>query len=100
MATPVVTPVRTQPDISYHPDLEKFNSRTERLVSRRSLPPTLPSGFPAKLSSPLVWEGKEYTNEGEWTFPLNEAQLQEVDNALSYFKCKENSERLRSFYTC
>lgn len=86
MASSVVATVQTQPDISYHPNLENFQSRTERLKSQRLSNPTLPPGFPQKLSSPLVWEGKDFANEKEWTFSLNEPQLQEIHSALNYFK--------------
>lgn len=92
MATSVVTTVQAQPDISYHPDLQKFHLRTERLKGQRSPSASLPDGFPEKLSSPLVWDGKDFTEEEEWTFSLNEAQLEEIHNALNYFKCKYNSQ--------
>jgi hypothetical protein len=88
MTASVLTPVQRQPDISYHPDLENFHSRTERLKPLRSPNPTLPDGFPQELTSPLVWEGKAFIDEREWTFSLSETQLQEINNALIYFKCE------------
>jgi hypothetical protein len=81
------TLTRTQPDISYHPDFEKYKLRTERVKAQ--LPPhsSLPVGFPESLAGPLVWEGKDFTDEGEWTFTLNESHLDEIHKALQYFMC-------------
>jgi hypothetical protein len=75
-----------QPDISYHPDFQKYQSRTERIKAQ--LPPKigLPAGFPAQLTGPLVWEGKDFTDESQWTFSLNESQFEEIHNALINFK--------------
>lgn len=80
------TATQTQPDISYHPDFTKFQLRTERLKNQRPPNAGLPPGFPKKLEGPIVWEGKDFTNESEWTLPLNEENLEEIHNALLYFK--------------
>ncbi|KAJ2936625.1 hypothetical protein H1R20_g468, partial [Candolleomyces eurysporus] len=76
-----------QPDIEYHPDEAKWKARTaRRLVEDPSLPDTpLPEGFPKVLESPLVWEGKDWTDEAQWTYQLSDAQLEEIDAALKYF---------------
>ncbi|KAH8825797.1 hypothetical protein DL96DRAFT_1670168 [Flagelloscypha sp. PMI_526] len=77
------------PDIIYHPDEVKYKARTERrLKEDPSLPTTpLPAGFPTKLESPLVWEGKDYEEKGEkeWTYDLNAQELEEIDDALKSF---------------
>lgn len=86
MASALFTTAQTQPDLSYHPNLDNFHSRTERLKSQQLLSSTLPHGFPQELSSPLVWGGQDFTDENEWTFSLSEVQLQEIHNALNYFK--------------
>lgn len=86
--TAVLIAGQRQPEISYHPDLANFHSRSERLKQQRSPNQTLPDGFPQELTSPLVWEGKDFTNEKEWTFSLTETQLQEINNALIHFKCE------------
>lgn len=78
---------QTQPDISYNPDYTKFQLRTERLKSQRLSNPQLPSGFPQKLTGPLVWEGKDFTDEKDWTFVLTPEHLTEIENALVHFKC-------------
>lgn len=49
----------------------------------------LPADFPAKLESPLVWEGKDFTKgEQEWVYALSGDELKEVDDALKHFKCQ------------
>jgi hypothetical protein len=79
-----------QPDISYHPDFEKYQLRTERLKAQRPSNPSLPTAFPQELTGPLVWEGHDFTDESEWTFTLSEKQLDEIQNALDSFKRKYN----------
>ncbi|KAF5313517.1 hypothetical protein D9611_008500 [Ephemerocybe angulata] len=76
-----------QPDISYHPDEAKWKARTaRRLAEDPSLLDTpLPTGFPALLESPLVWEGKDWKDESQWTYNLNDSQLEEIDGALKHF---------------
>ncbi|TVY73503.1 Taurine hydroxylase-like protein SAT17 [Lachnellula suecica] len=75
-----------QPDISYHPDFEKYQLRTERLKRLRPATPVLPAGFPAQLTGGLVWEGKDFTDEKQWTFSLDESHLAEIHRALGNFK--------------
>ena len=75
-----------QPDISYHPDLEKYQLRREQVIAQLPAVTGLPPFFPQELQGPLVWEGKEFTDERDWTFLLTEAQLKEIDNALVSFK--------------
>jgi hypothetical protein len=79
-----------QPDISYHPDEGRWKSRTEdRLRESPFLPSQpLPDGFPLKLESPLVWEGKDWTSETQWVYDLSRAELEEIEDAVKYFKSK------------
>ncbi len=77
-----------QPDISYHPDLEKYRLRTAR---RFQLDPhlahvPLPKNFPPQVEGPNVWEGNDWTNEEQWVYQLSETQLKEIDEALEHFK--------------
>lgn len=76
-----------QPDISYKPDREKWSKRTaQRLAEDPTLLSTpLPSGFPQKLDSPLVWEGKDWKNESQWVYNLSAVELKEIDEAVHYF---------------
>ncbi|KAH6665532.1 hypothetical protein B0J14DRAFT_606306 [Halenospora varia] len=75
-----------QPDITYHPDFQKYQQRTERLKSQKAINGVLPVNFPTQLSGPLVWEGQDFPDETEWTFSLNTTQLEEIDKALTHFK--------------
>ena len=80
------TLTQTQPDISYHPDFEKYQLRSERLKAVRAPNSDLPAGFPEQLTGPLVWEEKDFLDKREWTFSLNESHLEEIQNALQHFK--------------
>jgi hypothetical protein len=77
-----------RPDISYHPDEAKWRALTaRRLAEDPSLPHTpLPEGFPKQLAGPLVWEGKQWADEGLWVYSLSEEELQEIDKAVHYFE--------------
>ncbi|KAF4612412.1 hypothetical protein D9613_004592 [Agrocybe pediades] len=76
-----------QPDISYHPDREKWAARTARRLAEDPSLPTepLPHGFPRKLESALVWEGKDWKNEAQWVFSLSPEHLKEIDAAVKHF---------------
>ena len=76
-----------QPDISYAPDRAKWTTRTtQRLAEDPTLLSTpLPEGFPRKLDSPLVWEGKDWENESQWVYNLSPAELKEIDEAVRHF---------------
>ncbi|KAJ5158403.1 Taurine catabolism dioxygenase TauD/TfdA [Penicillium coprophilum] len=78
--------VPTQPDIQYHPEYEKYKERTRRRKETETLQSTVPAGFPEKLTSPLVWEGKEVEERDDWIYQLNKDQLDEIDAALKSFK--------------
>ncbi|KAF8995161.1 taurine catabolism dioxygenase TauD [Cyathus striatus] len=81
-------PIRAkQPDITYHPDRAKWHARTARRLSEDSslLQKPLPNGFPKKLESPLVWEGKDWKDEPQWVYQLTEEQLKEIDDAVKHF---------------
>ncbi len=76
------------PDIGYHPDEAKWRARTAQRLAQdpklRSLP--LPDGFPAKVEGPIVWEGKDWTDESQFVYRLSSNELQEINEALAYFK--------------
>lgn len=48
---------------------------------------TLPEGFPAKLESPLAWEGCQLKKE-EYIVELSAQEVAETESALRDFKCK------------
>ncbi|CAG8956683.1 hypothetical protein HYFRA_00012227 [Hymenoscyphus fraxineus] len=76
-----------KPDISYAPDFEKYQARTKRRLESENLSAvTLPEGFPRKLESEFVWEGKELEGRYEWIYELSEVQVEEVERGLEYFQ--------------
>lgn len=77
-----------QPDIQYHPDFEKYQARTRHRKETESLQTSLPAGFPQKLTSPLVWEGKDIEQRSDWIYKLSDEQLDEIDAGLKSFKGK------------
>jgi hypothetical protein len=76
-----------QPDISYHPDHTKYLQRTaRRLAENPNLPKTpLPEGFPERVDGPIVWEGKDWKDEDQWVYHLSQAELKEINDALTHF---------------
>lgn len=83
-----------QPEIQYHPNLEQYQARTRLRKETGSLQTSLPAGFPQKLVSPLVWEGKDVEKRSDWIYQLSDAQLDEIDVALKSFKGTHSSSRL------
>lgn len=77
-----------QPDIEYHPDEAKYRARTaQRFAKNPDLANvSLPDGFPKEVKGPIVWEGKDWTSEEQWVYNLNDAELEEISNALTHFK--------------
>lgn len=76
----------TQPDIEYQPDLAKYQKRTRLRLEAGDLQSDVPPGFPSKLVSPLVWEGKDIEKLDDWAYHLSDSQLDEIDTALHKFK--------------
>ena len=77
-----------QPDISYHPDKQKYLWRKEQVEASLPTDTKLPPKFPEQLNGPLVWDGNDFADEREWTFVLSEPHLKEIHEALQHFKCK------------
>lgn len=77
-----------QPDIDYAPDLDKYLARVARRKATEELSSQLPDGFPHELNSDLVWNGSDITEKYNFVYELNGEELQEIDDALEYFKCK------------
>lgn len=75
-----------QPDISYSPNLENYQARTQRRLQTEDLPRTLPDGFPQKLESSLVWDGATVSESYQWSYQLTEADVDEIHRALEHFK--------------
>ena len=83
----------TQPDISYLPDPEKYTRRTQhRLKSEKLHLIGLPDGFPQRLISTFVWEGKDLAREYDSVYALSEQETVEIESALAHFKCSFHHE--------
>lgn len=83
-ATPRFPPA---PEITYHPNHDQWLARTTRRLAQDPglLSTPLPDGFPTRLDSRLVWEGKDWQDEKQWVFELDVEQLKEIDDAVKHF---------------
>ncbi|KAI1367769.1 TfdA family taurine catabolism dioxygenase TauD [Xylaria arbuscula] len=75
-----------QPDISYHPDYDKWQARIARRLREDNLQKSVPDGFPEKLIGDLVWDGRTVADKYDWTFVFTPEHLTEIDQALAHFK--------------
>ncbi|KAM5344758.1 hypothetical protein ACJ41O_010620 [Fusarium nematophilum] len=75
-----------QPDITYAPQLDKYLARAKRRQETETLRTTLPAGFPQKLVSDLVWDGKDIAARHDWNYHLTDEDISEIDEALRGFK--------------
>lgn len=81
-----------QPDIGYTPDHNKYLERVKRRLATEQLDQTLPSGFPQKLESDLVWDNTDVTARyKDWTYELSASDVEELESALQHFKSLEKS---------
>ncbi|OXV07434.1 hypothetical protein Egran_04802, partial [Elaphomyces granulatus] len=86
MTTAHVQLTTQQPDIQYVPNAEKWKARTQQRLETEKLSRELPPGFPTKLISDLVWEGDQLKDAYDWTYELNEDELNEIEHALVHFQ--------------
>jgi hypothetical protein len=75
-----------QPDIGYAPNYEKYLARTKRRFESERLEKSLPPGFPQKLNSDLVWEGKDIAETYDWVYELTPDEIEEIEQGLQHFK--------------
>lgn len=76
-----------EPDIEWIPSFKTYRDRCLRRIKNGGLVKTLPEGFPAKLESPLAWEGCQLKTE-EYIVELSAQEVAETETALRDFKCK------------
>ena len=87
MSAVEVQTIPKQPDIGYAPDWDKYLARTKRrLEAEKANQKELPEGFPKRLISDFVWEGEGLADEYEWTYELNNQQVEEIEAALKHFQ--------------
>ncbi|KAK3935993.1 hypothetical protein QBC46DRAFT_396165 [Diplogelasinospora grovesii] len=48
--------------------------------------PSLPAGFPAKLSTGLAWTGSDFSSDSDFILSLDDADLAEINAAVEFFK--------------
>ena len=77
-----------QPDIDYAPNLDKYVARTKRRTNTEKLDKGLPSGFPSRLESDLVWDGSDIAEKYDWVYELTTEDVEEIEKALVHFKCE------------
>ncbi|KAK5994101.1 Taurine hydroxylase-like protein SAT17 [Cladobotryum mycophilum] len=75
-----------QPDIDYHPNYDTYLDRVKKRQETEKLERSLPEGFPTKLESELVWDGRTLAETWDWNYVLDESDLAEVDAAVKHFK--------------
>lgn len=81
-----------QPGISYVPNPEQYARRTQHRMETESLHLVgLPTGFPQKLVSKMVWEGQDVTRDHDFVYTLSDAQVTEIESALGHFKSLAHS---------
>ncbi|RMZ77173.1 hypothetical protein DV737_g4504, partial [Chaetothyriales sp. CBS 132003] len=86
MAAAAVVATPHQPDIQYHPDFQKYQSRVKRRLETEAVTTHLPDGFPRQLNSDLVWEGATIGESYDWNFVLTAEHVEELEAALRHFK--------------
>ncbi|KAI5863701.1 Clavaminate synthase-like protein [Durotheca rogersii] len=84
--TPAAVAPPGQPDISYAPDYRKYEARRDQRVKSEALQQQLPPGLPRELTGKLVWEGETLAETYNWTYVLDQSQLDELELALKHFK--------------
>lgn len=80
-----------QPDIAYTPNWDTYQERIKRRQETEKINGTLPDGFPQRLESSLAWTGATVTDQYDWSYELNQSELEEIQEALDYFKSKSSS---------
>ena len=77
-----------QPDIEYAPIRQKWLDRIERRLNTEKLSTEMPKGFPKRLDSDLVWDGQKLPATYDWTYQLSSEDLEEIKQAVAYFRGK------------
>ena len=75
-----------QPDIAYTPNHDSYLARSHQRREKENLSNELPEGFPKELKSDLVWKGDSVGDKYKWSYELNDAQREEIHQALVHFQ--------------
>lgn len=75
------------PDIDWVPSFENYMARVDKLSNdQHSRTTTLPPGFPKKIKAHRAWVGHEFSEEKSYIYVLSEPEVNEIEEALDYFK--------------
>lgn len=74
------------PNIDWVPSFENYMARVDRLSKSNARTTTLPPGFPERIEAPRTWAGHEFSEEKSYIYELSEAEVNEIEEALGYFK--------------
>jgi hypothetical protein len=79
-----------RPTIAFQPNAEDYAQRSQKLASARAsygLPPSsLPDGFPARITGPRAWSGRDIDSLDRFTVALSDEDVFEIEAALEHFK--------------
>jgi hypothetical protein len=84
----LIQPPKIGPDISYIPDLFKYQERASASIRKGNLVKEVPTGWPSFLDSPLAWTGDDFGNEESFVHHLSNQEKTEIRNALDHFNGK------------
>lgn len=77
------------PEIQWNPSYATFQSRIDMLSKLQfSRPQSVPPAFPEIVQAPWVWDGGDFENTQEYIFQLERRDIEEIEDALGYFKSK------------
>ncbi|PWW73184.1 Clavaminate synthase-like protein [Tuber magnatum] len=71
--------------LGWIPNYPSYIRRAQWRLQNCSLAKALPTGFPARVDSPLAWTGSELEKE-EYTIPLSGEDILEIERGLRDFK--------------
>lgn len=74
------------PNIDWIPSFENYMARVDRLSKSHARTTTLPPGFPERIEAPRTWTGHDFPEEKTYIYVLSEAEVNEIEEALGYFK--------------
>lgn len=85
-------------EIPYYPNREQYEAGSRCCLQKTYVEGSLPYGFPEKMDSNMVWEGRDITltHTGEeipYLVILDHSQLEEIDEALKYFQSMSSRPR-------
>lgn len=77
-----------RPTTAYIPDRDEYEARVKRLEKDLKPGTKLPDGFIKKINGPRVWSAESIRNPDMFRVQLGENEVEEIENALQYFKVK------------